>query len=341
VKLFLRLFLLGFNVIVLGLIAPTLASAHEVRPAFLKLEQTAPLRFNAIWKQPVLEGKRLKITPKFPDDCKKSPAQSQISDGTIRENFTVTCALSHGFLTFEGLEHTLTDIFVEITFLASGSQNQAIQDRRAPLTALIKPSQARLDLSRPTPPALGPYIVLGVEHILFGWDHLLFVICLTLMVSRRQIWGVATAFTVAHSLTLVLAALDLISVPTRPVEILIAASIVLMAVEIMRKFKGQSTLALRRPYLLAFFIGLIHGCGFASALSHIGLPSGTELLALLLFNIGVELGQFAVILGLLALFWMLGRWAYRSLRPLEYGLVYFSATIAVFWVIDRSKEYFI
>jgi len=335
---------IGFFLIMLPLIMGLgfKANAHEVRPAFLKLyaaenAQGVPI-FSALWKQPVIEGKRLKITPKFPDDCILTEPQTEISNGTIRERFEVECSLKEGTLSFHGLERTLTDIFVEINYPSISGQTKDTPDT---LSALIKPSSPHLDLSSPTPPRFGPYFLIGVDHILRGWDHLLFVICLTLMVNRRQIWGVATAFTLAHSLTLGLAAFGHISLPIRPIEILIAASIVLMCVEIMRKFNGQSSLALRRPYLLAFFIGLIHGCGFASALSELGLPQGTELIALLMFNIGVEAGQFAVIALIIALFWILAKHLTRHVRTLEYAITYFSATIAVFWVIVRTQEYFI
>ena len=332
------LLLLGFGVT---------ADAHEVRPAFLKLHPVSNSDgasiFSALWKQPVIEGKRLKISPSFPDDCTLSVPKSEISNGTIRERLTVECSLKEGILSFKGLERTLTDIFVEINYPAPSKNGNAapLKGEGERLSALVKPSRPYLDLSRPVPPRFGPYFLIGVDHILRGWDHLLFVICLTLMVSRAQIWGVATAFTLAHSLTLGLAAFGFISLAIRPIEILIAASIVLMAVEIMRKYNGHSSLSLRRPYLLAFFIGLIHGCGFASALSELGLPQGTELLALLMFNIGVEAGQFAVIGFLIFLFWMLSRWAARYIRTLELGIIYFSAAIAVFWVIVRTQDYFI
>lgn len=159
--------------------------------------------------------------------------------------------------------------------------------------------------------------------------------------ARRQILGVATAFTLAHSITLALAAFGLLNIPIRPVEILIAASIVLLGVEIMRKRKGHKSLATERPYLISFAIGLIHGCGFASALSEIGLPKGTELLALLLFNIGVELGQFAIVgLTILVLF-AIAKFGKSALRRTETFLTYGLASIAMFWVIQRMSDYII
>lgn len=306
----------------------TSATAHEVRPAFLKATEMASGQFEVIWKQPIIDGKRLKITPQYPPACEMGTITPELSGGTVRERYILTCPLTEGRIQFDGLARTLTDIFVEINYLSNETR-----------TALIKPSHPALDLSRVSPPSFGPYLWIGIEHIIFGWDHLLFVICLTLMVTRRQVLGVATSFTLAHSLTLAAAALGLIDIPIRPVEILIAASIVLMAVEILRKFNGQSSLSLRRPYLIGFLIGLIHGCGFASALSGIGLPKDTELWALLLFNLGVELGQFAVIGVFIAALFILSKLARPLTRPVEISITYVSATIAMYWVIARSSTY--
>jgi len=260
------------------------AQAHEVRPAFLSLTETAPSEFTMLWKQPVLEGKRLKITPTFPEGCTLGHSALSQRGGTVIETRTVFCPLTEGIISLPGLERTLTDVFAQITYLSTQTES-----------SLIKPDAPHFNLGGKTKSVTGQYLKIGIDHIIFGWDHLLFVLGLTLLVSRRQILGVATAFTAAHSITLALAAFGLLTLPIRPVEILIAASIVLLGLEIMRKQKGHKSLATERPYLIGFLIGLIHGCGFASALSEIGLPKGTELLALLLFNIGVELGQFAVI----------------------------------------------
>ena len=170
---------------------------------------------------------------------------------------------------------------------------------------------------------------------------MLFVIGLTLLVARRQILGVATAFTLAHSLTLALAAFGVLTIPIRPVEILIAASIVLLGIEIMRKRQGHKSLATQRPYLISFVIGLIHGCGFASALSEIGLPKGTELLALLLFNIGVELGQFAIVGLTILVLLVVAKIGKSALKRTEVSLTYGLASIAMFWFIQRMSYYII
>lgn len=308
-----------------------MACAHEVRPAFLKIDETAPNTFSVSWKQPILSGKVLKLEPQFPENCTAAaPPRKTRTGSTVTENWQINCPLEAGEITIDGLARTLTDVFVQITYL-----------EREPVSALLKPASPTLTLGEAQASPAREYLRIGVEHIIFGWDHLLFVIGLTLLVSRRQIWGVATAFTLAHSLTLAGVALLGWSLPSRPVEILIAASIVLLALEVAYKFRGRETLAGRRPYLISFIIGLIHGFGFAGALAEIGLPKGTELLALLLFNLGVELGQFAVIaLAVIALF-TLAKIGPKPKRAAEWATTYAIAGMAMFWVFERLGGYWV
>ena len=304
------------------------AQAHETRPAFLRITETGPNAFQVVWKQPILAGTDLLIDPIFPEDCTRTEPRRDRTGDTVSERFALSCDLRNGEIKLPGLENTLTDVFVELTFLD--------EDNR---TALVNPEEPVFPLSGPVASPAKDYLLIGVEHIIFGWDHLLFVIGLALLVGGRKVWGVATAFTLAHSITLAATALGGVTLPSRPVEILIAGSIVLLAVEVLRKRKGELTLGARRPYLIAFVVGLIHGFGFAGALADIGLPQGTEVLALLLFNIGVELGQFAVILAALVVLWVvtkLGRnWRKTSEVMASYGI----ATIAMFWVFQRVAPY--
>lgn len=318
-----------FLLTVLWGLAPRAAS-HEVRPAFLNVVEIAPAEFSILWKQPVINGKRLKISPIFPPDCAATNPELSRTANTVIERWTVTCALTEGEIVLQGLERTLTDVFVEIKYLSNSS-----------ISGLMKPDNPRLDLAGSKGSAAQQYLWIGVEHIIYGWDHLLFVIGLTLLVARRQILGVASAFTIAHSITLALAALGGLTLPSRPVEILIAASIVLLAIEVLHKSQGRPSLGARRPYLISFLIGLIHGCGFAGALSEIGLPKGTELLALLLFNLGVELGQFAIIALIVALMFIIGKMSLKYLRNAEIVTSYTIAAIAMFWVIERLSGYMV
>ena len=303
------------------------AYAHEVRPSLLSLDAVAD-GYAVTWKQPVNDGRRLKLTPIFPEGCVATAPTISLDGETVVERYTLTCALNDGEIRIDGLDRTLTDVFVRVTAL-DGSVR----------AALVKPSNPVMDLTVATPPAANVYFGEGILHIVMGWDHLLFVIGLCLLVSRRQVIGVATSFTLAHSLTLIVSALGLFSLPSRPVEILIAASILLLAIEIIHKWRGEVGLTARRPYLVSFGIGLIHGLGFAGALADLGLPKGQELLALILFNLGVEAGQFAIIALALIAGYIGYRLAPKLTRPTATLTTYAIGGIAAYWVIERLAGY--
>ena len=305
------------------------AQAHEVRPAYLKLTETAESEFTVVWKQPQLENRRLKINPVFPESCEETSEHGLENYGdTVIERWAIACPLTSGTLTLEGLERTLTDAFVDIDYLT-----------REDIRAVLKPSQFSLNLAEAPTSAAGSYLKIGIEHVLAGWDHLLFILGLVLLVRPRQVIGVATSFTVAHSLTLAITALGFVSVPSRPVEILIAASIVFLAIEVIRKHRGEPSIAARKPWLIAFAIGLIHGFGFAGALADIGLPKGQELFALFLFNVGVELGQIIAIIAALCILWAVGNITKPGRRFMETLATYCIGAIGMFWVIERLSEY--
>ncbi|MGJ8561271.1 MAG: HupE/UreJ family protein [Litorimonas sp.] len=303
------------------------AVAHEVRPALLSLDGT-PDGYAVTWKQPVNNGRRLKLTPVFPDGCEATLPATTLDGETVVERFTLNCALDAGEIRIDGLARTLTDVFIRI-HAADGSTR----------SALVKPSKPVMDLTVETSPPANAYFGEGILHIVMGWDHLLFVLGLCLLVTRKQVLGVATSFTLAHSLTLVVSALGLFSLPSRPVEILIAASILLLAVEIIRKWRGEDGLTAQRPYLVSFGIGLIHGLGFAGALADLGLPKGQELLALVLFNLGVEAGQFAIIAAALGVGYLGYRLAPKLTRPTATLATYAIGSIAAYWVIERLAGY--
>jgi len=317
--------------LIVFLLSAVAAFAHEVRPAYLKISETEAGQFSASWRQPVTDGKRLKISPVFPEPCETGEAVDRFEAGAIAQSFSVKCDLKQGEIRLDGLERTLTDIFVDIAYLDGTS-----------MTRLVKPAQPFIILDGPQQSAASQYLPIGITHILTGWDHLLFILGLTLLIGRKQIWGVATAFTVAHSLTLGLAAFSLLTVPAAPVEILIAASIVVLALELVRKYRGlPGGLSRRRPYLVGFVIGLLHGCGFAGAISEIGLPERTELLALFLFNIGVELGQFGVIALIIVLTFGLLQTKWLDDKRIGNIAAYIIGPIAVFWIIERGLGLFV
>ncbi|MGI9530277.1 HupE/UreJ family protein [Lutimonas sp.] len=182
------------------------------------------------------------------------------------------------------------------------------------------------------------YFVLGVEHILTGWDHLLFVFTLLFLISGfRSLLATITTFTIAHSITLGLATLGYVNLPSTPVEIIIALSIVLICVEVLNAYKGKSSLTHRYPWLLAFAFGLIHGLGFAGALSEIGIPADEVPISLLFFNLGIEMGQIAFVLVILALYKVSKVFSISNENEMKLGkmCMYAAGTMAMYWGIER------
>jgi len=187
---------------------------------------------------------------------------------------------------------------------------------------------------------VGEYLSLGVEHILLGIDHLLFVLALLLI--TRGTWllvETVTAFTIAHSITLALATLGSVHIPTAPIEALIALSIMFVAVEVVHLHDGRESLTARMPWIVAFAFGLLHGLGFASALSEVGLPAGHVPSALLFFNIGVEIGQLAFIAAVLGFVSLVGRIRFARPRWAALTTPYAIGSVAVSWVIERVAAF--
>jgi hypothetical protein len=194
------------------------------------------------------------------------------------------------------------------------------------------------------------YLVLGVEHILFGVDHLLFVLALLILVKGwRKLIGTITAFTVAHSITLAAATLGFVHVPSKPVEATIALSIVFVACEIVHRRQGRSELTETWPWIIAFSFGLLHGLGFAGALREVGLPQNAIPLALLFFNVGVELGQLLFISFVMAVIAVAVYGARKLSRSnvtqqsafawCENVSAYAIGAVAAFWLIERTLSF--
>ncbi|SIN61492.1 Hydrogenase/urease accessory protein HupE [Parasphingorhabdus marina DSM 22363] len=300
-------------------------SAHEIRPAALQLTETADGMVEVEWKQPVLSGRKLKMRPVLPDQCPVPETSRQVLTGqAVVETWSVPCRLDKGILKIEGLDQTLTDVFVRIT-RADGTER----------TDLLRPASAALQLGEAGGSPAASYLLIGAEHMLFGWDHLLFVLGLLLLTPVRQLLWVITAFTVGHSVTLAIVALGLFTLPGEPVELLIALSILFLAIEVVRKWQGKTSLTIRRPWLIALAFGLLHGLGFAGALSEIGLPAGTELLALLLFNMGVELGQILFVGLILAAMWLLRTLSVDQRKWIEIPAVYLVGGLGAFYTMSR------
>jgi hydrogenase/urease accessory protein HupE len=308
------------------------APAHESRPAYLEINQVSRDRYEVLWHTPLLAGMRLPVVLKFPDTVHNvtEPVQRELP-GSLLERRLIEAigGLEGKSIEFVGLQATITDVLVRVQ-VSDGT----------PSTTLIHPSRPWVDIAATQGVGMiaGAYLMHGIEHILFGFDHLLFVLALILIVrSGRVLLLTITAFTVAHSITLSLATLGIVQVPGPPVEATIALSILLLACEIVRLRRGETSLTARWPWVVAFSFGLLHGFGFASALTEIGLPRGDIPLALFAFNVGVEVGQLifiGVVVGAVAC----AKWiglppaAERQALPVA---TYAIGILAAFWLIER------
>ncbi|MEA2733482.1 MAG: hypothetical protein QOF70_7957 [Acetobacteraceae bacterium] len=311
------------------LVAARGTSAHEVRPAFLELSETAGNRFLMTWKVPALGDFRLSIAPRLPASCQLvGELTSMQVDGAFIEHGRVSCdlGLAGQTIAIDRLDATMTDVLVRIRTADGAVRNARLTPSSPSFTV---PAQAGPLL------VLSAYIGLGIEHILFGIDHLLFVLCLLLLVRGiRNLLTTVTAFTLAHSITLAAATLGFIRVPAAPVEATIALSIVFLATELVRG-GARHTVARSYPWLVAFTFGLLHGLGFAGALAEVGLPQGEIPLALFAFNVGVELGQLAFVAAVLSLARLVHVMPLRLPAWAPRAAGYAIGSIAAFWVFAR------
>ena len=320
----------NFTVVVVMLAGQALL-AHEVRPAYLELRQTDAKSYAVLWKVPAVGDMRLSINPRFPENCKPADdvASYRASDSyTERLNLACPGGLNGGTIAIDGLAATMTDVLVRIE-RTDGSSQVARLTQSVP-ALVVKPSPGMLEVAR-------VYSVLGVEHILTGVDHLLFV--LALIIITRGGWKLAktvTAFTLSHSITLTAATLGFVHVPQRPVEAVIALSIVFVAAEILRMRRGIKSITISAPWMVAFSFGLIHGLGFAGGLSDAGLPVAHIPTALLFFSLGVESGHFLFIGVVLSLLAIAARVRMPFPRWAELVPPYAIGTVAMFWVIQRT-----
>jgi hydrogenase/urease accessory protein HupE len=317
----------------------TSLSAHEIRPALLDIVEREPGFYDVKWKVPALGDRTLAIRPIFPECMRPlGPPSNHAAPGSILQYFSFKTdgqPIAGEMILIEGLTTVQIDVLVQIK-LANGETHSIILRPKSP--SFIIPVRA-------TKGAVAwSYARMGVTHIFGGFDHLLFVLALVIIVPNRwMLFKTITAFTVAHSITLALAALGVVHVPSGPTEAIIAMSIVFLAVEIIRSRQGKFSLAARYPWAIAMIFGLFHGLGFAGALTEVGLPQHEIPLALLMFNVGVELGQIAfvfVILGVLAAWRFV--WArIPSLAPKNsWQLVpYAIGSLAAFWTIERMVSF--
>jgi hydrogenase/urease accessory protein HupE len=314
-------------------------SAHEMRPAYLELRQTGPETYDALWKVPGQgENLRLGLYVEFPAGSMNVTApRASMANNAFTERWTVkrVGGLTGGTIHIAGLTATMTDVLVRLERLDGSAQITRLTPSAPSFVVDAVPRAIQVAAT---------YLKLGVEHILRGIDHLLFVLALLILVKgTRRLVATVTAFTVAHSLTLAGATLGLVHVPGPPVEASIALSIVFVAAEILDRREGKVSLTERFPWVVAFTFGLLHGFGFAGALSEVGLPQTAIPVALLFFNIGVELGQLLFIASAFVVIALARRvrcrigvwhpaWAWR-LPPYAIG------SAAMFWVIWRISAF--
>ena len=315
--------------LLLALLPPAVVGAHEVRPAYLELREEAGDTWQVLWKVPTRGEWRLSLEPRFPDGCAAvGERASRDVDAALTSRWALRCAGGlAGRLEILGLPATMTDVLVRLA-RADGVVE----------TLRLTPGEpaAVLGAERSSWERATTYLWLGVEHILLGFDHLLFVLGLLLLVRGwRHLIATVTAFTVAHSVTLALATFGLVTVRPELVEALIALSIVFVAVEIVRARQVEAGITARWPWLVAFGFGLLHGLGFASALRELGLPSGDIPLALLVFNVGVELGQLLFIAACFLVWWPLRDLA-RGRRWAPLVPAYAIGSLAAFWFLGRA-----
>ena len=320
-----------FAVLLLALLALPAARAHEIRPAYLDLKETAPGRYDVLWRTPVLAGMRLPLVLQLPDGLRdlREPQFIDLTDSRVERRWIDAGAnrLEGKRIDFLGLNLTITDVSVRIERL-DGAHS----------TELVHPSRPYIDIPAPRGALATAMVFLtqGIEHILFGIDHLLFVLGLLLIIkSPWMLVKTISAFTVAHSITLAVATFGYASLPAPPLNATIALSILFLGPEIVRSWRGETSFTIRHPWVVALAFGLLHGFGFASGLTALGLPRGEIPLALLAFNVGVEIGQLSFVALVLALeqsFRVLELHWPRWVRALP---GYTVGTLGAFWSIQR------
>lgn len=306
--------------------------AHESQPGLLEIRQLTTERWEIAWRAPIYYGRSHPARLLLPEDWQPvgEPTVQRLASADLhRQIVTIPPGTLDGsVIGFPGLEETITDVFVRLSRLDGSEASQVVRP--------TKP-QALLRGERPWTVTAGEYLILGFQHILLGIDHLLFVLGLLVIVRGvRMLVETITAFTVAHSITLALATLGYASIPGPPLNAAIALSILFLGPEMVRAWRGETSFTLRHPWVVAFFFGLLHGFGFASGLSTVGMPRAEIPLALAMFNVGVELGQLAFVALILL--------SYRALRTLEFrwprwaelGPAYAIGSLGAYWTIQRT-----
>jgi len=322
-------------IVLLMFFCQTQVFADEIRPAYLEVSEKSPNLFSLLWKVPAKGDKKLSLDVILPNNCtNKSQPRRQLVNAAYIERWMSVCegGLSEQTISIQGLGTTNTDVLLRLEFLDNTSQSVQLTPVNNSYT--VSTTANPLQIVR-------TYTWLGITHILLGFDHILFVFALLLIVKsmRRLLWTI-TAFTLAHSITMVGATLGFMSMPQQPVEAMIALSILFLAMEIVHEKQGKVGLTSRYPWLIAFIFGLLHGFGFAGALAEIGLPQQAITLALIFFNIGVELGQLMFVAAVVLVGLALQRLKHPNLlQKVETVAVYAIGGLSSFWVFERISAF--
>src|SRR5882762_2246067 len=337
-------FRLILAVVAVLLAQPTLSD--ELRPGYFEMRQTSPGTYNLLFKIPARgEDLRLAIYVKLPEGTQDvGLPRASFSDGAYVERRTIRRdgGLAGQAVSIEGLSATSTDVLVRVESLEGAIQTERLSPTKTSFLIQAVPGSGEVAAT---------YLRLGVEHILFGFDHLLFVLALVMLVRDwRRVAITVTAFTIAHSITLAAATLGFVNVPGPPVEATIALSIILVSVEILNARRGKPSLTARLPWLVALSFGLLHGFGFAGALAEVGLPQHAIPVALLFFNLGVEIGQLAFVAAVLATGELFRRAVALRFEPatvdhtinrLDMVAAYAIGAVAAYWLIERTSAFFV
>lgn len=318
----------------LGCLFATASLADVFRPAYLELKEAGPDQYEVMWKVPAQGDMRLAIALKWPAGTQQvTPPRGFFAAGAYVERWRISRpgGLVGQSIGIEGIAAGVTDVIVRIERADGTSQVERLLPSDPQF--IVKAPEGRGEVA-------WSYFVLGVEHILGGIDHLLFVLALLLIVrGGKRIFLTVTAFTVAHSITLVAATLGWVHVPGPPVEAMIALSIVFVAAEVVQGLRGRPGLTARAPWVVAFSFGLLHGFGFAGALAEVGLPQKAIPVALLMFNVGVEVGQLIFVLFALGVGALLRRLPVPRHAWVPYAVPYAIGSVAMFWVIERISAF--
>ncbi len=313
----------------------TFSMADEIKLSYLEIKEIKSQHYSVLLKLASKDNQKLPIKMLMPKECSLTlPKTSHLVNSTYLDRWQMKCneGLADKTLFIEGLKSTGTDLLLRLELLSGVSHSK-----------LLSPSKSsyRVPKDASSWQIVQTYTWLGITHILLGFDHLLFVFALLLIVKnmRRLLWTL-TAFTLAHSLTMAVSTLGIVHIPQAPVEAVIALSILFLAMEIIHEKQGKVGLTSLYPWLIAFIFGLLHGFGFAGALAEIGLPQQAVTLALVFFNIGVELGQLIFVATVVLMVVLLQRLTYPALlNKLQTAVVYMIGGVSAFWLIERTLSF--